>query len=549
MFEFQTLDSAVVVIYFLILLAIIYASSRRVKSVKTFMLGDKSFGELATMATQGASMKGSASLIGYAGGAFSNGVGVLFSSQCYNIGGWVAVMLGLARRLKRSSEHIDIKSVGDVFKHRYEGNKAARLCGGIASTWLALATMGGQLVAIGLLLYMPTARYGLTFNQCVVISGLIVISCTIFGGLVSVVYTDVFQWFVMTPTIFFFIPLFCISNGATPSNVHALLAADKFFSLRPNAAWITLLISGLLTSVADICYLTRFISAKDEKTAVRGSTFGFLFTTLWAGIVIVFGLAAAIILPPDSVTKSDEALYMLMGRILPSGFLGLFAAALFATTISTIDSYLHIGVVAITVDIREALSSKKLDDKQELRIVRILTILLTALCVIFVVSMKGIIAIFNLGWGVYASSIFAPLMATFFWKKSTAESTLSGMLFGLSAYLTAWFNSWKMPILWGVGLSVSAVALVALLQNRETPLLPGFADSGAPVRGYSQDIWILLGALIGCIGSLIISIGIAMWVNWFALFAGLAIMVTGIRLLSIGAHGTPLAAVGEAGDI
>lgn len=534
MFNFTTLDTVVVVIYFAILAVIIYGSSRNVSSTKDFMIGGKRFGQLATMATQGASMKGSASLIGYAGGAWNSGVGVLFSSQCYNIGGWVAVMLGLARRLKKSADHVDIKSVGDVFKHRYNGNRLARLCGGIASTWLALATMAGQLVAIGLLLYMATAQYGLTYPQCIVISGVVVIGCTIFGGLVSVIYTDVFQWFVMTPTIFFIIPLFCVLNGATPGNVHALLSAEKYFDLRPNIAWITLLISGLLTSVADIVYLTRFISAKDEKTAVRGSSFGFLYTTLWAGVVIVFGLAAAVIVTPGMVAKNDEVLYRLMGIILPSGFLGLFAAALFATTISTIDSYLHIAVVAVTVDIREPLSSKKLTDKQELLFARILTVVLTVVCVVFVVSMEGIIAIFNLGWGVYASSIFAPLMATFFWRKSTAESTLAGIAAGLVVYLLAYFSGWKLPILWGVGLSILAVTAVALIQNRETPLLPGFDERGREIKGYSQDAWIFGGAVVGCVGSLVVSIGVGMWISWLPLLFGLLVMAFGLRLLAIG---------------
>ena len=75
------------------------------------------------MATQGASMKGSASLIGYAGGAWTSGIGVLFASQCYNMGGWVAVMIGLARRLKKSADQVNIQSLGDIFKHRYQGDK------------------------------------------------------------------------------------------------------------------------------------------------------------------------------------------------------------------------------------------------------------------------------------------------------------------------------------------------------------------------------------------------------------------------------------------
>lgn len=534
MLDFTGLDMFVIVLYFVIIAGIIYLSSKGVSSSSDFMLGGKRFGSLAIMATQGASMKGSASLIGYAGGAWKSGVGVLFASQCYNVGGWVAIMLGLARRLKKSADHIEIRSVGDVFKHRYNGNRLARVCGGIASTWLALATMASQLVAIGLLLYMATSKYGLTYVQCMFISSIVVILCTIFGGLVSVVYTDVFQWFVMTPTIFILIPLFCILNGATPSNVHAQLAAEQYFSLRPSVAWVTLLISGLLTSVADIVYLTRFISAKDEKTAVRGSTFGFLYTTLWAGIVIFFGLAAAIIVTPDMVTANDQVIYRLMGEIMPAGLLGLFAAALLATTISTVDSYLHIAVVAVTVDIREALSTKELTDKQELLLVRILTVVLTFLCMFIVLKMKGIIAIFNLGWGSYASAVFAPLMATFYWRKSTAESTLAGIIGGVGVYLFTYYSGWKLPVLWGVGSSILFVLVIGLLQNKVTALLPGFEEGGLKIKGYSQDAWIFGGALIGCAGSLVISVGVGMWISWTSMALGLLLLFGGLKCLATG---------------
>lgn len=535
MFNFVFLDYLVVFLYVIILVGIIVLSSKNVKSASEFKLGGKKFGTLAIMATQGASMKGSASLIGYAGGAWTSGIGVLFASQCYNMGGWVAVMIGLARRLKKSADQVNIQSLGDIFKHRYQGDKATRVCSGLMTGWLSMATVSGQLAAIGLLLYLATGKYGVTYVQCVSIAGVIVVACTIFGGIVSVIYTDVFQWFVMTPTIFILIPIFCILNGATPENVHQILPKDIFFSLKPSLAWLTLLIGGLLTSVTDIVYLTRYISAKDERTAVRGSSFGFLYTTLWAGIVIVFGLAAAVIVTPDMITEGkDQVLYTLMGIILPPGVLGIFAAALFATTISTIDSYLHTAVVAVTADMKDVFYTKEFTEKQELNFVRIVTVILTLISIFAVLKLKGIIAIFNLGWSMYASVTFAPVIATLYWRKSTAASSLVGMAFGGATFLYANFNAWKLPVLWGVGVSIIAIIIVALIQNKETPLLPGFQDSGKIVKGHSQDCWIFVGALVGCIGSLLVSVGVAMWFNWIILIVGLAVMASGIKMLAIG---------------
>jgi hypothetical protein len=108
------------------------------------------------------------------------------------------------------------------------------------------------------------------------------------------------------------------------------------------------------------------------------------------------------------------------------------------------------------------------------------------------------------------------------------------MASGGVTFLYANFNAWKLPVLWGVGISIIAIVIVALVQNQETPLLPGFQDSGKIVKGHSQDKWIFGGAFVGCIGSLLVSLGVAMWFNWIILILGLVVMASGIKMLAIG---------------
>ena len=148
----------------------------------------------------------------------------------------------------------------------------------------------------------------------------------------------------------------------------------------------------------------------------KRQTYGFLYTTIWAGLVVFFGIAAAIIVTPDMITSTDQVMYTLMNTILPSGLMGLFAAALLATTISTFDSYLHIGVVAITTE--AAALSKKKSLGNSIGFSRLMTLLLAVFCVIWVLTSQGIVAILNLGLSIYASAECAPVLATFFWKKS-----------------------------------------------------------------------------------------------------------------------------------
>ncbi|QNL44591.1 sodium:solute symporter family protein [Oscillibacter hominis] len=535
--NFSTLDMIVIAIYFLVLAAIIYFSSRGAKTGEDFNLGRNKFGTLAIMATQGASMKGSGSLIGYMGGAWTKGVGVLFSSQCYNIGGWVAILLGLARKLRKAADSIHITSLGDIYYHRYHSQKNRPFtC--LASVWLALSLMASQCAAIGILLEMAFGKYGLTYAQGAVIGTIAVLLCTMAGGLTSVVWTDTFQWFVMTPTIFIIIPIFCVINGASPENIRATLDTAQFFDLRPDISWLGYLISGVLSCTVDITYLTRFITSKDERTAVSGSTYGFLYTTLWAGLVVFFGIAAAIIVTPDMVTSSDQVMYTLLGKILPSGLLGLFAAALLATTISTFDSYLHIGVVAITTDMSALFRKKNLGNS--IKFSRLMTLLLAVFCVIWVLTSQGIVAILNLGLSIYASAECAPVLATLFWKKSDEYAVIVGQIGGALGFVVAQVMGLTLPILWGVGISLLLVVGISLIRNKTSDLLPGFDGKDVKViRGLKQDTWIMLGGIVGCAGALILSVGIGMWVNWACIGIGLVVLFTGVKMISTGVPKEP----------
>lgn len=535
--NFSILDMVVIGIYFLILAGIIYGSSRGAKTAEDFNLGHNKFGTLAIMATQGASMKGSGSLIGYMGGAWGSGLGVLFSSQCYNIGGWVAILLGLARKLRRAADSISITSLGDIFFHRYHSNKARPFtC--LASVWLALSLMASQCAAIALLLQMAFGKYGLTYIHGALIGTAVVLLCTIAGGLTSVVWTDTFQWFVMTPMIFIIIPIFCMRSGATSEVIHSTLDAGQYFSLRPDISWLGYLISGVLSCTVDITYLTRFITSKDERTAVSGSTYGFLYTTLWAGLVVFFGIAAAIIVTPDMITGTDQVMYTLLNTILPSGLLGLFAAALLATTISTFDSYLHIGVVAITTDMSALLNKKNLGES--IGFSRLMTLLLAVFCVIWVLTSQGIVAILNLGLSIYASAECAPVLATLFWKKADEHAVIVGQVGGALGFVLAQTLGLTLPILWGVGLSLVLVVGISLIRNKTSELLPGFDNKDVKtIRGLKQDTWILMGGIIGCTGALILSVGIGMWVNWACIAAGILILFVGVKMISTGVPKEP----------
>lgn len=515
----KNLDLWVIVLYFVVLVLNGLYWSKKTKRNDDFLLGGKSFGVFSTLCTQGATMKGSGALLGYSAGAFANGTGVLISSQCYSLGAWMAILSGIARKIKKCSNVIEIRSSGDLFLRRYESPLLKKLAG-LGGAWLALSILSGQIAAMGLLVHLMFGKYGLSYETSLILGMVIAVVYTAVGGLVSVVYSDVLQWLVMTPLIFIIFPIMIIVyGGVTPTALHAALDPEKYFSLKPNIWWLGYLLSGVLAATCDVNHLTRFITAKDEKTAVKGSMLGFTYCTLLAGFVVFFGLAAAMLIDPQVVGTSKEGVLLaLVSKILPAGLVGLFIAAVLATTISTLDSNLQTSVLCVMVDVIEPSLPEGTSEKKKLLYYRIVTLIIALLSVFFVLKVKGIVAIMGMGFNVYSSAFFIPLMSCMFWKKATEKGCLAGILAGGMTAIVAINMKLPLPIVWGVVASTVSTLVVSLATCRGCAvkeLLPGFNESGRPV-----DRKIFLGCLIGASGSLVLSIGIGMWINWILIIIG-----------------------------
>lgn len=533
-FTFSALDLFTIAIYFAIFFAIIVISSRGVKSGKDFKLSDTKFGTFAIMATQGASMKGSGSLVNYAGGSMSNGLGVLMAAQAPNLGGWMGAITGIARRLKVTSRELTIASMGDIFYHRY-GNNKVRLPSTIGPIMISISFAALQMSAVGMVLHMAFYNsIGLTFNQGVFIAGVINLVCTLSGGVKSVIWTDVYQWWIMTPVMFILLPIFCWKNGVTFEAVKAL--DPGMFVIKPDASWVSLVISGVLSCTIDLVYVIRYVTSKDERSSVRGTALGFLYTSLWAGVAVFFGIAAAIIFMGQEI-PSDQVLYTLASTILPSGLLGLFIAGLMATTISTSDSYLHTAVVTCTTDILPYFRKGKaeFDDKQALRADRITTAILTVASVVFVLYVPALKTLLNFGLSINAVTMFCPIMAALFWDKSEEYGSIAGILGGLVAFAISQATGKGTPVTVGVIVSAILVIAIGLIRNKSYAKLPGFRKGDSkPVKGMSQDAWIAIGGCLGALGGVLFSVGFSRWLDPVVLIVGLALFLGGIRILSIG---------------
>jgi len=189
-----------------------------------------------------------------------------------------------------------------------------------------------------------------------IISLLISISYLLYGGFRSNVYTDAFQFFVMFGGFIVLVVILIISNGfemlqnnLPPAHLKLTGEATPAFIL----VWFLI----ALWTFADPGFHQRCYAAKDENTAVKGIIYSIFFWALFDFLTTTSGLFARAMLP--NIETPVLAYPLLAEIVLIPGIRGIFYAALFATIMSTLNSFLFLSGTTIGRDFIYRLKKQK----------------------------------------------------------------------------------------------------------------------------------------------------------------------------------------------
>ncbi len=198
-------------------------------------------------------------------------------------------------------------------------------------------------ISIGLLIKM---LFGVPLQFSIVIGILFVMSYSFIGGFRSVVYSDIFQFFVMVISVCM---VFVLSFTKFGFGVFDTLPDYYFhplstFSLTETLVWGMIALSTLV----DPNFYQRCFAAQDFKTAKKGIL---IATAIWIvfDICLTFGAIYAKAMIPEADPEYGYFLYAL--QLLPEGLRGLFLAGICATVLSTLDSYIFLAGSTIAYDL------------------------------------------------------------------------------------------------------------------------------------------------------------------------------------------------------
>lgn len=310
-----------------------------------------------------------------------------------------------------------------------------------------------QFGRMAIVLFLPAIALstvtGINVYAGILVMGLVCTFYTVLGGIEAVIWTDVLQVIVLLGGASISLAVMIFDAGGFSKFVSVGLADGKFhifdwsWDYTTTTVWVMLLgnffiVAGPYTS--DQTVVQRYLTTKDEKAAARSIWTNAVLvvpsTLLWfaigTGLYIFYKSRPAQL---DPSLSTDAIFPLFIAQQLPAGVSGVVIAALFAATMSTLDSSLNSVATAIVTDFHRRFRPAK-PDRLRLRLAR----WLTAILGVMATAIAALLATFDIAslWdvfqqvaGLFAGSLAGVFALGIFTRRATGAGALIGALSGV----------------------------------------------------------------------------------------------------------------------
>ena len=207
--EITTLDLVIVGLYLIAMVSIGVYFVRRIQNTEDYYVADHSFGPLVLMATVCATIIGGSGLMGRAGKAYSGGFMAIMTALPYLLG--MFIFSGISGRISDVGFRHNITSIPELFDRRF--GKTAKLMLAALIAFTMMGTVASQVRAAGTIINLLGGDVGLTYEIGALIACVVFMLYTATSGLFGVVYTDVFQFYMLLIFVYFLIPVSSLRPG------------------------------------------------------------------------------------------------------------------------------------------------------------------------------------------------------------------------------------------------------------------------------------------------------------------------------------------------
>ncbi|MEY1639840.1 sodium/proline symporter [Tenuifilum osseticum] len=424
---------------------------RKVKNNADYSIAGRNLPGWVAALSERATGESSWALLGLPGAAYAMGIAELWTAIGCVVGIITAWWL-LAWRLRDEAEKYSATTFSDYLAARHgEVAKWIRLVSSSTIVFFFFLYVGAQFLGGGKTL---DTMFGIKPQWGMLITALIIIPYTIYGGFQSVVYTDVVQALVMIFTLAVgpIVGFFYLANHPEVYSSSITIAlesaspthASLFNGLKGAAAGMFLVggFSWFFGYLGGMPQLTmRFMAIKDARQAKLARNIGITWTVVAYIGAMLLGMIGLAIFGPNALTDREYVMPATIMKIFPPALAALLITGSIAAMISTADSLLVLSSTELSENIVKPFRRIN-DERIVLRQSRIITALLAliALAIAYASPQKVIFTLVSYVWAGIGCTFSVVILLTLFWKPFHGRAALTAIILGL-VFTIVWISS------------------------------------------------------------------------------------------------------------
>ena len=439
------LDSVIILIYILVILAVGVFSSRQSKMTgQVFFLAGRSLPWGMVGAALFASNISTIHLVGLTASGYNEG---LVWGNFEWMASFTLILLSLvfAPFYFRSK----ISTLPEFLEKRY--SPASR------SLLAFMAILAALFIHIGMSLYAGAAVFqqffGVGVITSVVIVSVVVSIYTVLGGLKAVVVTETVNTAFLlvgacTITVLAILALpahgihtLADFRAAVKPNQLSVLQTHSSVGLNWYAVFLGYPILGVWYWCTDQTIVQRVLGAETERDAQLGPLLAGFLKILPVFFLVLPGVIAFVLFRDIIGRNSNQTLPVLINQLVPTGLKGLIAAAVLAALMSAISAAINSSGTLVAIDIVKRLRPQ-MTDGALVQVGRASSVIVMLLAILWSTQGGRFSSIFE-AINVIAADLAPPITTVFlfgvFWKRGTREASIitlaAGFLLGAVSFI------------------------------------------------------------------------------------------------------------------
>lgn len=459
----QTIDWAVIVLYFAMMVAVGLFAARKVKKTADYFLGNRSFSVwlvvgqalgVGTHAEMPVSLAGKVYQSGYAG--------IWYQWKNLFITPFYWILAPLFRRFRRTT-------TGEVYEDRY-----GEWMGAVYSVFaLAYFTfnMGAMLKGAGKLVSVASGDV-VSANAVVLAMTATFLLYSFVGGLVSAAYTDFVQSLFIVALSFLLIPMGLRETGGF-TGIRETLDPNMLSMVTPGDVGVftivMLTLNGLIGIVAQPHILASVGTGEDERSCRIGMAYGnFIKRFCTIGWALVGVIVATLLIQRGVAAFADpeDAFGYATRELLFPGGLGLMIACVLAANMSTGSAFMVDSAALFTQNFYRRYVARDKSDRHYLWAGRFAGVAITLLGVVFGLYVGNVLQAF-LFTETIAAFMGISMFGAISWRRSNRWGALASLLASSIVFFGLTYSDYGVLLQWeaanfGIALVVGFASLAAV---------------------------------------------------------------------------------------